>query len=427
MNRHRLIGIVLLFYLPLVVVAQDGLAETCFQGLIDGVCEVRLFVSGQKYGEIRGSLEYMDSGLASTVQGKIDGDRIRLQEINSGGLFCGSIEATILNDGIIGYWYNLERTIRLPVNLKARYGQGPNVGRCEEVHSLQVYNGVLRGGKTRLMIINAPGSPLRGALFYGGMRQRWTLEEKGGREDTLVLSITNEAGQSGGHLELITGDSSNTLFVRIKGLIDGRLEGFLHRELDWSGKCPGYSGYSVQYHSLYYHPDSPEIAAFLEKQATLWLNQSKEAATGLEEQYTDPEDRARFRFDAWFEPVYISPSMVSGYWLWSGPGKETILPVNYSVTGQEALTWENLLSPAIDSKKRIGLLVEEAVRKRPLWQDKNFVKFLKGAEFPHFIIRKSGLEVFTEFDAIYGRFSVVLPWSDLKDMLAVPFLMHGEF
>jgi len=125
--------------------------------------------------------------------------------------------------------------------------------------------------------------------------------------------------------------------------------------------------------------------------------------------------------------VYISQAIVSGYWHHSSPEGQQIRPFNYDLSSQQELTWEVLFSSGADPKAVASELAEAALQRSQKWKDKNLIKFIKENGFSFFLLRKSGLELSTDFNAVYGRRTVMIPWDDLRGKLAVPNLPDAFF
>lgn len=416
-----------LLFLPIALSGQRQPVRHLFCGFIDGVQEVCLSCQEQDDGILAGTLEYRNSGFSIRILGTRTKSGFRWKEINHDGLYCGVIEVANGERGLTGYWYNGDRTIRAPIILyRVESKDFWRETNGEGLHSLRVYSGVLRGGALRLYVMSVPGFPERGALFYGGMRQRWELEEMAQSGDTTEYSISDEAGQEKGMLVKVGIGATDSIFVKVHGLIDGRLEGSLQQEVNWTGVCRGVSEYAVQRHAFYFVPDNEVLEAILTKHSMEWLDEAERLAAGLEGKYKGHKDRAKYRYDAWFEPIYVSPFLVSGYWLMTGPGQERIRSVNYDLSGQQVLTWDNLFAKGTNYRKLIAQHIDREIQNRPDWQEKSVSRYLREAEFLHFVIRKSGLEVFTDYSPVFGRLRVVIPWSDLDGRLANPSMLGGH-
>ena len=406
---------------------QEPGSQLFYKGYLDGVTEIQVTCSLRAEGLMEGFVRYLDSEKVFKLTGSIQEKGYLLRELTDEGLYCGSLELEGKDDILSGYWFNRDRTIRMPVILERTLADTMVPSGCETSHLLSVFSGILRGGRTRLQIIQAPGQALKGALFYGGMRQRWSFSEIGAYQDTFHLQMIDEGGNPKGEIFFVPNQSGDQVYITVQGLIDGRMEGWLDREIMWPGRCPGVTGFSTQYHALYYQPDDPKLRQLLENRVSEWLNEVRLKANQQSDRYTGPQDRALFRYNAWFEPVYISQAIVSGYWHHSSPEGQQIRPFNYDLSSQQELTWEVLFSSGADPKAVASELAEAALQRSQKWKDKNLIKFIKENGFSFFLLRKSGLELSTDFNAVYGRRTVMIPWDDLRGKLAVPNLPDAFF
>ena len=323
------------------------------------------------------------------VSGRIQGKSLTAEWNNSDNSLGGRIEAE-------------EVPLAAPVNCSdnkwsSRYITRYNNARCDMV-LVRAQGGILDG----FMWIESDGETYR---LKGEIKPDGTYElDALGDADRLVAIISGEFKAGQGTVCRWTGSGEKREFK------------FILKDHFQMG-CYDYADFNTSFDVLHPHTICEPCNTWLDEQVKEWLEKCKAAFESRQLKQT-PETRNVQRASAWPEITCWTDNLLSGYLTFSDTrSSETQgISYNFDLKNGKLINPEDLFVKSFSWKNWFADFANREMPKLPSFAaDPQFRSWLVEEGFPLMVIRREGFELSTLFHPFYGRQTLFVPYSSIKN------------
>ncbi|RMG88282.1 MAG: hypothetical protein D6714_00970 [Bacteroidetes bacterium] len=385
-----------------------------YKGKMDDVNQVVLLLAHD--GKIcKGLMKYVKSETIFSLEGMIWGQRFQLTELDEAKNVTGILKGTIKTNTVEAQWHNFDRRIEHQLVLtETRSFEDPPTP-CGEDKWYNLYIGKSSGVNVELILQKIGERELTGIAYLNG--QGYELEGELDAEDKIQVYFKKYLGTNFAQL---SGNFKNRNFFRAT-LID---EDGLSRNLTFKLKeqlrvgCVEYADFSTSFDFIYPKSKNDFLNDWLRKTINEWAQNCRHYAKRQREQ--TPESRGTQHASGWCQLDVYSNDLISGFLFFSSnwePHKRGV-SFNFDPKADRFLTFDDLFKPHFNQNQFIKNIVPVVFKNHPLYGDELFRNWIENeATFPHFILRRDGINFSTDFDPIFGRQNVTIPIEELKPYL----------
>lgn len=388
--------------------------QKTYKGRFDdaAVVEVSLGYDGKI---CRGFLVYPQSNTRIRLEGKMDTSGFKLEERNDNQRVSGYISGRIQGKSLTAEWNNSDNSLggrieaeevplQAPVNCSdnkwsSRYITRYNNARCDMV-LVRAQGGILDG----FMWIESDGETYR---LKGEIKPDGTYElDALGEADRLVAIISGEFKAGQGTVCRWTGSGEKREFK------------FILKDHFQMG-CYDYADYNASFDVLHPHTVCEPCNTWLDEQVRQWLEKCKSVFESQNLKQT-PETRNVQRASAWPEITCWTDNLLSGYLTFSDTrSSETQgIAYNFDLKNGKLINPEDLFVKSFSYKNWFSDFANKEMPKLPSFAaDPQFRSWLVEEGFPLMVIRREGFELSTLFHPFYGRQTLFIPYSSIRNSL----------
>ena len=386
--------------------------------------------------QCKGQLTYLRSKTVFQLDGTILNQEFLLNELDESENVTGSLKGEIKGNSIEAEWKNYDHSIGKKVVLSETKELEDFPIHCGDNKWVSLYVGKGNGLELEMIVQKGSNNQMSGIAYLEG--KSYELYGEIDERNFVNLYLKKYIEKNYGKL---TGDFKNQNFFRANLIEDNgqsRTLTFKLKERLRVG-CIEYADYVTSFDITYPKTKSGQFNDWLRETVNDWTqncrNYSKKVSTS-----NSPQLRASERAFGWCGLDVYSNDLISGFLsfnsTWNadspsggggmdsplGAGGAKGIAFNFDPKSEKLLTHDDIFKPHFNQRYFIKNVVKVVYTNHPLWNDEGFRSWVEnGATFPHFIIRKDGINFSTDFNVLYGRQNVTIPFEELE-----PFLKEHE-
>jgi len=393
-------------------------AETrYFKGRLDDLVDVSAELNFD--GKIvSGQWTYLQSNISFKLKGQVTDDILVLDELNERAEVSGTLKGKLLNDRIEASWANIGETISSYVILNETTVSNPTPTLCGDNKWLNIYTTKVSGEKVELILQREANAQLHGICYKNGKDYRVIGEVK---DDRVSLILKDYRGRLAGEYtgKLKAGKS-------LKG-------DFLHKTTteDWNFKlqsaievgCQSHADYQSTFDITYPLLKNQAFDYWMQNQIKNWVITCEEHIESKGQlQAKSPTSRASAIANAWCSIEYIDSKVVSGRLIFdqSWAGEQASIPFSFDLKKSQAINITDLFNHNFDHAYFVDNYIKNVFKAHKQYDaDPKFNDWLEACAFPHFSIRKDGVNFSTDYNRMYGQLNITIPFSELSAYMKV--------
>lgn len=385
-----------------------------FKGRLDDLYDVSVALAfdGEK---CRGKMQYLRSKETFDLAGEAWGEQFWLDETAPDGKITGTLEGKVREYVFQGAWQNFDKTIAKTATLVEVNTLDETPTACGNNKWIGKY--ATAAGDMELLLQKGAHNQVWGIAYL----QKRSFKVTGDLDENLRLNLTLK--KSGGSvLGELAGDFRNDKDWSATFTQPGKpLQPLKFQLKDRLGvDCVEYADFATSYDVTF--PKSKNLAfnGWMEKKAATWISLWQTQASRQENLGRTPEQRAVGQASGWCEVEYFSEQIVSGFFTcqttWSQ--QQQGMAFNFDLKKGEEIRQKDIFKDSFNPSVFVKNVVKTAFKNHSLYEsDKDFRHWMESADFPYFTIRKEGICFSTDFNVLYGRQSLTVPFGELKDYL----------
>lgn len=392
-----------------------------YKGRIDDFNDIVLVLAHDNR-KCKGIMKYLRSKTTFILDGIIEGQKFELREIDDKGNISGSLTGKIVGNIIQAEWNNHDFSIGSKIWLEETQSLEDYPVHCGDNKWISLYVGKGAGIELELILQKEGGNHLSGITYLNG--KSYDIQGDIDTRNFLNVYLKKYIEKDFARLE---GDFKNQNFFRAN-LIE---EDGASRSLTFKLKerlrvgCVEYADYVTSFDITYPKTKSGAFNSWIRHTINDWTqscrNYSKKVSSS-----SNPESRATERAFGWCQLDVYSDDFISGFLNFSSTWEKGQLGLafNFDVKNELLLTRDDIFKSHFDQNLFLREIIPMLFKNHSLYTDQGFRKWIeKEAAFPYFIVRKDGINFSTDFNILYGRQNVTIPFEELKPFLKEHFIL----
>ena len=384
-------------------------------GQIDGTNDIAVTLAYDGKS-CKGLLVYLKSGEQLRLDGVLKGNELKLLEVNQNGVISGEFEGYIHGKNILLDWSNIDNSLGSDVFL-TRVQKGEIKPKSIGYRKwLRHYEGIIFGSQVDLFLQHDGQNGLKGMAYFENENKSYNLDGEIFDFDNLDLAIKDESSELKGNLQGVfkeENEISANFYIN-----DQRIPTIFTAEKSLKIDCIAYADYVTNYDISFPITANISFNRWMEKITSQWVNDCRKHAFEVRKvnNKSEPNLRSSVRAYAWSDVDFFDDHLISGFltfentWTKGLAGK----PFNFDFKKGKEITLEDIFDEGFDRSAIIADQLNEEIDQHKLYSDFEFRKWLSSQDFSYFLIHKDGLAFCTEFNSIYGRQKVKIPYEKLK-------------
>ena len=138
------------------------------------------------------------------------------------------------------------------------------------------------------------------------------------------------------------------------------------------------------------------------------------------DQETEPvSSRWKYFIQSWFEINYWDDQFLSGRWVIQNSWEEgtRAVPINYFMKNDKIIQLKNQFKPGFDLDFFLLHFVQNEVKLLPEYMNPLIRPKLMQADFKHLGFNRNGLTLSTDFDSLFGTFTLEIPFREIEEYI----------
>ncbi len=397
-----------------------------FKGRLNDYNDVAI-VLGYDGNLCKGIFKYLRSGDQFKMEGFFEKKNLFLKEIDHNGNISGYVKGVFKQTSFEGTWSNFDNSIGSPLEFKQVYPNQLLPSHCGDNKWMRRYTAIYKKQIIELSIQKLQGDVVSGTVYVKSNPRKNrgefnTYKAKGNwtKEEGLTLRLIDDYGFNQGKLNVP--NIKKEPLEAFLTLGDRKPLQCVFSESDrLNTDCIEYGDYYSMYDVIYPKTSNLPFNTWIEKlvrrEAAKFNDRSTKVSANLTE--ATPEKRATIRSNGWFEIGFFNDNILSGILLLESTvaqGQRAI-PINFDLTNSKRITFEDIFRKEYE----IDFFEEEVIRiefqKHALFENQGFKKWIKTAKFPHMVLLRNGIHFSSNFNPIYGRQGITIPYDKLDTFL----------
>lgn len=382
-----------------------------YQGTVDDMKKVNIALAfdGSK---CKGVMEYVSSKEKVNLNGVIKKGKLKLEEVN-GNQVTGYIEGSFDDELIEAEWSNHDHTVGGQISaIEIDY-----IKKAEVVKEnwIRVYKGFVNSKPAEVLLYKIDNTQVNGQIYFSDDKKNYNLtgEFNSDRLFNVELFDNNFKKEGALNAELTNNGIMKGIFHDTDGK-KSRSSLELHRKLMM--ESIEYGDFQSSYDIYYPISGNDKFNQWFNKYVEGFLNSCRMKSSYLKKENKQPDTRMTNRSNAWTDISYYSDFIISGGVTFnkSWSNEQEIKSFSYDLYSEKEITLTSIFEQGFNLEKLIKSEIRDALRNNDLMKDMEFRKWIKDATFGNFTIRKDGINFSTDFNAIYGKQSVTIPFGKLR-------------
>lgn len=369
----------------------------------------------------KGVLQYLRSGEQFDLSGILQNDQLALKEIDSNKNISGYIKGILKKNSFEGVWSNFDNSIGSSLVFQGANPQSLLPSYCGTGKWMRRYTAISKNKVVELSIQKLQGDAVTGMIYL--KKENITHQMKGewSEDRGLQLSITDNYGNPVGKL-----NSPAPSMQGFKGFlsIDSRkvtpYDFMLSAKLN--AGCLEFGDYYSAYDIIF--PKTANgffnkwIETLVRDEAQKFNNRNSKVTAQIVSM--KPENRATIRSNGWFEIGFFNDNLLSGILVMQSTvsQRQQAIPVNFDLTNNRPIEFKDIFRTEYDLDYFVENVIRKEFLKHHLYQnDPIFKQWVLSSDFPHIILLRDGIHFSSDFNAIYGRQGITIPYGKLSGFL----------
>ena len=401
-----------------------------YKGQIDGVNDVSVALAYDGKS-CKGLLTYSKSGVHFRLDGTLNGNELTLLEVDRDAAITGQLEGYIEGKNIHLNWSNVDNTLASDLFLTRMTGFEHVSTGCGNNQWIRLYKGIISGDEVELILQKDNQNGLSGVAYFKNEKISYDLKGDIFDSENINITIKDYNNALKGKLEGVFKDESN-ISVNYFSSEGHRSPTLFQSEQKLEMECIEYADYITSYDITFPSMQNKHFNQWIANLTSDWVKNCKDRAKEVRSAGAGPkpELRSTVRAHVWCEIDFYNDLIISGFmsfentWSKEMQGKT----INYDLKKNSAITLNDLFTEGFDHKKFVAEYLNKEIHQHELYDNYAFRKWLSAQDFPYFLILKDGLTFCTDFNAVYGRQKVKIPYEQLKPFFkennVLSYLMH---
>ncbi len=368
----------------------------------------------------KGVLQYIRSGEQFTLDGILDNDKLILKEIDEGDNIAGYIKGILEKNSFEGSWSNFDNSIGAPIYFDLSKNQKLVPSFCGDDKWLRRYTAAFGKQAIELSIQKLQEKRVSGTFFFKQENKTYQAAGIWSKQDGLVLQLRDDYGKNIG--KFIAPKASDKL---LKGSIVYSSKEFINCKFKLTGKlstgCLEHSDYLSTYDFIFPKTANATFNNWIENLITEKAKNFSKIGSQVSAQKASftPEDRYHIRSNGWFEIGFFNDDILSGILLLESTLESpAALSVNFDLKDNRPIHFEDIFREEYDHEYFSENVIRWEFTKHEFYsKDASFREWIKVIDFPNMILLRNGIHFSTDFNPIYGRQGITIPYDKLKGFI----------
>jgi len=365
----------------------------------------------------KGVLQYIRSGDQFQLDGILDKDQLILKETDSNGHISGYIKGNLVDNTFEGDWSNYDNSIGSSIYLKKENNVKLIPSYCGNDKWMRRYTAIFGEEAIELSIQKLQGERVSGMIYFKSTNKTYKVTGTWSTTDGMNLILKDDYGQN--IAKLIAPKISDS---EIKGSVIYTPTDFINCKFQLNAKlntgCIESSDYLSMYDLIFPKTNNAAFNNWIENlitnEAKKFSKKSNQASASLVA--LTPEKRHHIRSNGWFEIGFFNDNLLSGILLLESTDDEKrAIPINFDLTNNRPILFEDIFRKEYNHNHFVEKIIRVEFTKHALYKnDETFRKWIKTVSFPHMILLRNGIHFSSDFNSIYGRQGITIPYEKLK-------------
>ncbi len=387
-----------------------------FKGRINDYNDV-VIVMGYDGMLCKGILQYIRSGDQFQLDGILEKDQLILKETDSNGNISGYIKGSLVDNSFEGSWSNFNNSIGSPIYFDEESNPDLIPSYCGNDKWMRRYTAIFGKEAIELSIQKLQSERVSGMIYFNTTNKTYKTAGTWSLSNGLHLVLKDDYGQN--FAKFIAPKVSD---AEIKGSIIYSPTEFINCKFRLNAKlntgCLESSDYLSMYDLIFPKTNNAIFNNWIENLITTAakkFSRKSNQATGSLVKLT-PEKRHHIRSNGWFEIGFFNDNLLSGILLLESTVDERrAIPINFDLTNNRPILFEDIFRKEYDHDFFVEKVIRPEFTKHALYQnDKTFRSWIKTVSFPHMILLRNGIHFSSDFNSIYGRQGITIPYEKLE-------------
>jgi len=385
-----------------------------YKGRIDDFNDIAVVLAFDGYF-CKGQLLYLRSKEVFHLEGTLKGQLFQLKEIDSAGNESGFLAGTISGKAVEASWRNIDNSVGSQILMTETQSTDDFPVHCGDDKWVKIYAAKDGSSSIEMILQKGANNNLRGMIFTEGLS--FKLKGEIDSQNHFLLDLKKGTGEVAGNLK---GDFGNHRNFKASVSNENSEKKFTFKlKEQLSVACVEYADYTTNFDLTYPKAKNVAFNNWMKSATEWWVNACRNFAGKVKSGSPDPHSRASERAFGWCDLEFYSPNLISGFLNFSATWKPSFkgISFNFDLKNGREITWTDLFKEHFDRSFFINKVVKTAFKNHPLFSDTGFKKWIEQAEFSFFTIRKEGIVFSTDYNSLYGRQSLTVPFEELKPYL----------
>lgn len=367
--------------------------------------------------------ECLRSHVVFNFGGSISKDSVFLSEMNEKFEAIAYLKGRLIKNNagkyeLNGKWTNLNESFGHEWILVEAAAGDKQVGFCGDDKWVRHFQGSFHGQLIDLILQKETEKRVRGVLYFEETRRSFPLTGYSDG-DNLEFGMESPVGDLLGvfqakanSAELLTCDFTN---------VNGQKESIVFYQRDrLDVGCMEYMDYSTAFEITYPrhpHNDGFNLAVGQIAENKVRYYRTYCAAKNAELDKKSANSRLMMRTNSWWQLDFVSDKIVSGLLSFSSTWENEVstFDYNYDVTNNVLIELEDIFYVSgTNFRNEIMDYIMKELEKRPYGKDPTFTEWIAKEKFFYYTIQHDGVRFHSNFNALFGRQSVTVPYYILK-------------
>ncbi len=381
-----------------------------WKGMLHEVHDIEIVLASQD-DKIKGWFSYVKSRDTLFLEGSFDGQNLKLLEYNKNGDHTGNIYASLENNEFEGEYRNKRDTYSWLLYLSEQ-SEDLNFASIKNLFYLRQYRNVEEGKELDLILTARNQNTISGVLYF--LNRSIAYDCKGFKikdfEYEMQLADFSGTHMGSAYLSTFPGNQKITFNPKSSGSFSIPLSMYAESTLEWLKHSSYESMIEVSYPKMQNH----HFDEFAGKITSDWFNSLTNLCEDdkIKSNFEESDWRNAVLGSSWFEPYYLSETMVSGCFIMTNNRtvpKFTYLPITFSLDKEKEI---DIRSEFKNIKKLEEIIFTE--RKKMKKTDSNeynnlYNEWLLNQGFTSLVMTNGGIVAFSEYDIRFGLQKIFIP------------------
>ena len=390
-----------------------------FKGRINNYNDIALAIAYDGW-LCKGVIQHVRSGEQFSLDGILEKNQLILKEIDANGNISGYLKGSYEKNTFNGNWSNFDNSVGSPIHFRQFESKSLVPSFCGNDKWLRHYTATFGKQAIEIFIQKGEEDRVSGIVFFKQEKKSLNATGNWSKETGLHLQLRDNYGKN--FAKIIAPKISQK---ELKGSIIYNQKDFINCKFKLSGKlgvgCIEQSDYLSNYDLIFPKTSNAVFNNWIESLVTEEaknLSKIGNQAIAQKASFT-PEDRYQNRSNGWFEVGFFDENLISGIlFLESTIKSPNAVSVNFDLKNNRLILFEDIFREEYDRNYFVENVIRWELTKHERYStDPAFRQWIKSVDFPQMILLKNGLHFSTNFNPIYGRQGITIPYEKLKSFV----------